>query len=211
MRRHDEQSGDLITHVVETPRGTLTERVRITPNSWYRIEEKRWIETPEDMRAYTWLEDNSTWEWDQAAWDRQYAEWGRMGAPTMFMPRVNVQNLYINTMGVEPAVWALYEWGSVVEDYFRALHENHLRLIEVINASPVQIINFGDNLHCATLSPPLYEKYVLPAYRSGAPGCIGAASSYTRTGTATRSRCFGSPGYPDSTESRPSLRCRRGT
>ena len=165
VRRHDERSGDLITHVVETPRGTLTERVRITPNSWYRIEEKRWIETPEDMRACTWLEDNSTWEWDQDAWDRQYAEWGRQGAPTMFMPRVNVQNLYINTMGVEPAVWAIYEWGGVVEDYFRVLHENQLRLIDVINASPVRIINFGDNLHCATLSPPLYEKYVLPAYR----------------------------------------------
>ena len=150
--------------IIETPKGTLTELVRITPNSWYRIEEKWWIETQEDMRVYTWLLDNATWTWDQSIFDRVYKEWGRIGAPTMFMPRVNVQDLYINTMGVERGVYALYEWGDVVTDYFRALHGNHMRMIDVINASPIKIINYGDNLHCATLSPSLYEEYVLPAY-----------------------------------------------
>lgn len=82
----------------------------------------------------------------------------------MFMPRVNVQDLYINTMGVERGVWAIYEWGAVVDDYFRALHGCHLRMIDVINASPIMLVNYGDNLHCATLSPRLYEEYVLPAY-----------------------------------------------
>ena len=150
--------------IIETPKGTLTELVRITPNSWYRIEEKWWIETPDDMRVYTWLLDNATWSWDQSIFDRVYAEWGRLGAPPMFMPRVNVQDLYINTMGVERGVYALYEWGDVVNDYFRALHGNHMRMIDVINASPIKIINYGDNLHCSTLSPSLYEEYVLPAY-----------------------------------------------
>ncbi len=153
-----------ITHVIDTPKGTLTEQVRITPNSWYRIEEKRWIETPDDMRLFTWVLDHSTWEWNQCAYDHTEQEWGRLGAPTMFMPRVNVQDLYINTMGVEPGVWAIYEWGDVVTDYFRALHENHMRMIDAINASPIMLINFGDNLHCSTLSPRLYEEYVLPAY-----------------------------------------------
>jgi len=153
-----------ILQAIDTPVGTATQSVRITPNTWYRIEEKRWIETPDDMRVLTWLADNSDWRWDQGAYDRVAAEWGPLGAPSMFMPRVNVQDLYINTMGVEQGVWALYEWGQVIKDYFRALHENHLRLIDVINASPIDIINFGDNLHCATLSPSLYEEYVLPAY-----------------------------------------------
>lgn len=164
VTRRDEQRGDLITHIIETPKGVLTEQEEITPNSWYRIHRKRWIETPEDMRVFTWLWDHTEWRWDQAAYDRVYAEWGRLGAPTMFMPRVNVQDLYINTMGVERGVWAIHEWGSVVDDYFRALHECHLRLIDVINASPIMLINYGDNLHCATLSPRLYEEYVLPVY-----------------------------------------------
>jgi hypothetical protein len=164
VTRRDEQRGDLITHIIETPKGVVTEQEEITPNSWYRVHRKRWIETPEDMRVFTWLYDHTAWRWDQAAYERVQAEWGRLGAPTMFMPRVNVQDLYINTMGVERGVWAIYEWGSVVDDYFRALHECHLRMIDVINASPIMLINYGDNLHCATLSPRLYEEYVLPAY-----------------------------------------------
>lgn len=116
------------------------------------------------MRVFTWLLDNAGWQWDQAQYEFAQAKWGRMGAPTMYLPRVTVQDLYINTMGVEPAIYALYEWGDVVEDYFKALNANHLRLIEQINASPFKIINFGDNLHCETLSPALFEEHVLPAY-----------------------------------------------
>ena len=137
---------------------------RSSENNWHAIPEKRWIETPEEMRVATWLMDHSEWEWDADAYTRVRAEWGRIGAPTIFMPRVNVQNLYIDMMGVERAVFAMLEWGPVVKDYFLALHENHLRMIDVINASPIELVNFGDNLHCATLSPALYEEYVLPPY-----------------------------------------------
>ncbi len=164
VRRWDEQIDDThLLHVIDTPRGRLTELVRRSPNSWYLIEEKWWIDTPEDMRLFTWLLDNSSWRWDQSVFDSVKAQWGRIGAPTMFMPRVTVQELYIDKMGVERAILALYEWDDV-PDYFRALNENQYRLIEVINPSPIEIINFGDNLHCETLSPKLFEKYVLPVY-----------------------------------------------
>jgi Uroporphyrinogen decarboxylase (URO-D) len=164
VRRWDEQVDEAhILHVIDTPHGRLTELVRKSPNSWYLIEEKWWIDTPEDMRVYTWLLDHSTWRWDQATFDDVRSQWGRLGAPTMFMPRVTVQDLYIDKMGVERGIFALYEWDAI-DDYFRALNENQYRLIEVINASPVEIINFGDNLHCETLSPRLFEKYVLPVY-----------------------------------------------
>jgi hypothetical protein len=52
-----------------------------------------------------------------------------------------------------------------VAAYFRALDESHDRLIDVINASPVEIINFGDNLHSGTLSRGLFCRYVLPAHQ----------------------------------------------
>ncbi|MEE8441107.1 MAG: hypothetical protein V3S41_05240 [Spirochaetia bacterium] len=78
---------------------------------------------------------------------------------------MNVQNLYINRMGVEAGVFALYDWPHTTEAFFAALEENHDRLIEVINKSPVHIINFGENVHSATLSPDLFLKYHLPACR----------------------------------------------
>ena len=81
----------------------------------------------------------------------------------MFMPRMNVQSLYIERMGVEKGVYAMFEWPTEIEAYFAALEENHDRLIDVINASPVDIINFGENLHAGTLSPDLFLRYHLPA------------------------------------------------
>ena len=150
--------------VAETPVGSISHITRKTEGSWARIVEKEWIKTPEDMKVMTWINDHTDWTWDQEQFDKSVREVGDLGAPNMFMPRVNVQDLYINTMGVEMAVYALYEWGSVVDDYFKILHENHIKLIDIINASPIEIINFGDNLHCQTLSPSLYEEYVLPAY-----------------------------------------------
>jgi hypothetical protein len=81
----------------------------------------------------------------------------------MFMPRMNVQSLYINQMGVQAGIYALYDWTNTVEAYFRALEGSHDRLIDVINGSPVEIINFGENLHAGTMSPELFERYHLPA------------------------------------------------
>jgi hypothetical protein len=40
-----------------------------------------------------------------------------------------------------------------------------MRQIEIIKESPIEWINYGDNLHGGTLPPNLFEKYVLPAYQ----------------------------------------------
>jgi uroporphyrinogen-III decarboxylase len=81
----------------------------------------------------------------------------------MFMPRMNVQSLFIEKMGVEKGIFAIYDWTSLVESLFDATEENHNRLINVINYSPIEIINFGENVHSGSLSPMLFEKYHLPA------------------------------------------------
>lgn len=151
-------------HLIETPVGRQEAITRTTPTNRGTIWVKRWVTSAEELRVAIWRAEHTTWQWDQATFDRLQAEWGSIGAPTMYLPRVNLQDLYINTMGVEPAVYAMQDWPDLVDAYFRALDELHERLIEVINASPIEIINFGDNLHAATLPPYLYEKYVLPAY-----------------------------------------------
>ena len=147
-----------------TPVGSITELARKSDNSWWLHYEKHWIETQEDMKVATWLYDHADWRWDQDMYDRVCEQWGRLGAPTMFMPRVSIQHLYLDMMGVERTIYALHDWKDTIDDFFRALHGYHLRLIDIINASPIMLINYGDNLHCATLSPKLYEKYVLPFY-----------------------------------------------
>ncbi len=145
-----------------TPVGKQTRIDRVTPTSPAAIRVKPPIDSEEEMKVATWIEENCQWEWDQDTYDQLQTEVDDLGAPTAYLPRSNVQDLYINTMGVERAVYALIDWKETVEAYFNALDESHDRLIDVINFSPIDIINFGDNVHSGTLSPDLFLRYHLP-------------------------------------------------
>jgi len=148
--------------IVDTPVGKQTAVHRTTKNNWFVITLKWEVESPEELKIATWREENATWEWDQQKYDEWMEKIGDLGAPTMYLPRMNVQSLYIEKMGVEKGVYALYDWTDEVEVFFNRLEENQERLIEIINKSPIDIINFGENIHAGTLSPDLFLKYHLP-------------------------------------------------
>ena len=148
---------------IETPVGVQVAVNCRSPNNPGTVHLKWEIETKEELKVATWREENTTWEWVQERFDKSQKEVGDLGAPTMYMPRMNIQALYIEKMGCQNGIYALYDWPNIVASYFRALEGSHNRLIEVINDSPIDIINFGENVHAGTLSPPLFEKYHLPA------------------------------------------------
>jgi hypothetical protein len=159
QRKLNETDTEIITN---TSVGSQVEVLRSTPNSPRQIRIKWQVETEDELKVATWREENTTWAWDQELFDAAQAEVGDLGAPTTFMPRMTIQDLYINKMGVENTIYALYDWPDTVEAYFGASEACHERLADVINASPVEIINFGENLHAGTLSPALFEKHHLP-------------------------------------------------
>ncbi len=148
-----------------TPVGTIRERHHATPSSWAPMRDSWPVTSVDDLRVVSWIDEHTDWRFDPEAFEEVRAEWSGLGAPTIFMPRVNVQHLYIDLMGVENGVFLLYDEPEEADRYFRILHENHLRMIDVIADSPVDIVNFGDNVHAGTLPPDLFERYVLPAYQ----------------------------------------------
>jgi len=148
---------------IHTPAGNQVAVHRKTTSNWHIITVKWEVSTEEELKVAAWREENTTWAWDQAKYDELQATAGDLGAPTMFMPRMNVQSLYIEKMGSQNGIYAIYDWPDTVDAYFRALEASHDRLMDVINASSVDIINYGENVHAGTLSPKLFRKYHLPA------------------------------------------------
>jgi len=158
-----EQINDTDTQTtVQTPVGNQTAIHRKSENNWHLITVKWEVESLDELKVATWREDNATWEWDQEKYDFWLEKTGDLGAPTMYMPRMNIQCLYIEKMGVEKGVYALYDWPEETETFFAKLEENHERLIDIINNCPIDIINYGENVHAGTLSPELFLKYHLP-------------------------------------------------
>jgi len=148
--------------IIHTPVGNQTAIYRKTKNNWHTITVKWEVESIDELKVATWREENATWAWNQDKFDYWLDKVGDLGAPTMFMPRMNVQCLYIEKMGVEKGVYALYEWPERIETFFAKLEENHDRLIDIVNHCPIEIINYGENIHAGTLSPDLFLKYHLP-------------------------------------------------
>lgn len=148
--------------IIRTPAGKQTRILRRSPNSWHPATLKWEVESEDELRTAVWRQEHADWEWDRAAYDDLLVKWGDLGSPTMYLPRMNVQSLYIEKMGTEKGIYALYDWPDTVEAYFRATEENHTTLIDLINASPLRIICAGENVHAGTLSPDLFLKYHLP-------------------------------------------------
>lgn len=146
----------------DTPVGSQHAVYRISEYSPWHIPLKWPISDEQEMKVAAWRAERTIWSWDQAAFDSVLTEWGGLGAPTMHFGRTTIQQLYVSDMGVEAAIYALHDYPATCEHYFESLTRSQEQLIEVINASPVHIINFGDNIHSSTASPDLFEKYILP-------------------------------------------------
>ncbi|MFH1476610.1 MAG: uroporphyrinogen decarboxylase family protein [Verrucomicrobiota bacterium] len=151
-----------IENTIETPVGKQTCILRNTPNNPAPITVKWEVVTEDELRVATWREEHVSWEWSQSCFDELQRDYGDLGAPTMYLPRMNVQCLYLEKTGVENGVFAIYDWPKTAEKFFAAREESNNRLIEQINRSPIKIINFGENVHAGTLSPELFRKYHLP-------------------------------------------------
>jgi hypothetical protein len=149
----------------ETPVGRQVGVFRRSPNTFYHGPLKYPVADESELKVAAWRQERTTWSWDPAAFDRESAEWAGLGAPTQYVPRVNIQKLMVEDMGVEGSIYALTDYPATVERYFQAVHLCQQRYIEVLCASPIRIINFGDNIHSGVLSPRLFEKYVLPEYQ----------------------------------------------
>jgi hypothetical protein len=159
--------GNRTLTLFKTPKGEQTVIKEARPTCRLSIYVKREIVTRADLRLATWRAENAHYVFDHELYQAVLEEWGDLGLPTMYLPRVNIQDLYINTMGIQEAIFALYDWGvDEFWPYFRALDNLHEQLIDLLNTLPqFEIINFGDNIHASTLPPAWFEEFVLPAYR----------------------------------------------
>jgi hypothetical protein len=149
----------------QTPVGEQRAVYRRSPNTPAERPLKWPVSDEQELKVAAWREERRTWSWDQAAFDRLSREWAGLGAPTTFICRTNLQKLIIEDMGMTGTVHAMRRYLATCERYFEALAVTQERLIAVINASPIQVVNFGDNIHARLLSPSWFRRYILPVYQ----------------------------------------------
>ncbi len=149
----------------ETPVGAHHAVYHRSPSTTWHRPLKWPIASEADMRVALWRCDRCTFSFSQATYDELHTRYRDLGAPTLFMARTTIQHLLVSEMGVEGTILALRRYPDTCDAYFEALNRSQDRLVDLINACPIQIVNLGDNIHAAVLSPKLFVRYVLPTYQ----------------------------------------------
>ena len=176
VKVESEWRGDICVNRSTTPVGSVETHTRCT--SLAQHTDKFPVETPEDIRVMEYMLRGRTWEFDNDLFAQNDAQVGDRAAPMIFIPRVNIQRLFIEIMGVENTLYALADDRPMVERLIKAVDESDEQMLRVMAESPVPIINFGDNVDHHFLPPNLFERYVLPVYQERAK-MFRAAGKFT--------------------------------
>jgi hypothetical protein len=166
------------TWIYETLYGELSETaVHTVDDTWRYVEflAKR----PDDIKALRWLFERATYTFSEESFDRGSENLGDRGEPQFWVPKSPYQALAQQLMRFEDFIYALADAPEEVEAAMAVIDSSYEALYEGIIASgKVKIVNFGENIHEQLLSPPYFERYLIPFYEKRA-GQLRDAGIYT--------------------------------
>ena len=84
----------------ETPVGKVNSVVAANTSNPGSFPRKWWVTCKEDLKVFAWMEERAAWHWNEERFRELSEVWRGLGLPTIFMPRVNAQHLFIDIMGV---------------------------------------------------------------------------------------------------------------
>ena len=152
------EKGKRVT-VHETPLGVLREATRHGYHTEYPVK------TPHDMRVMRYILDSTEFRFDVHAFEVADRAFGERAPLQSFYPRSPLQRLIINYMGFENTIYALSDYPRQTHELMKAIEEWDDSMYEILLNSPLQILNFGENIDANIDSPRLFEEYLLPYYK----------------------------------------------
>ena len=150
--------------VIRTPVGDLTEIMRGNTSNYGMMPEKWLVSDLSDFRALCYLEEASHYSFNMGLYSELEEKAGHLGLPTVFIPRTTIQKLLVELSGVENTFYMLADDPDTLEEYFKVLCKSQESMLRAMAGSPIEWINYGDNLHCRILPDYMFEKYILPEY-----------------------------------------------
>jgi hypothetical protein len=150
--------GPNLTVVQETPLGTIQETTTYGHGTEYPVK------SPRDMRVMRFILEHTRFDFDTQAFRAADAAFGERGVVQEYIPRSPLQRLIINFMGLENTIYALNDYPHETHDLMKAIDACDDQMYEAIGDSPIEILNFGENIDAALDSPRLFRQYLIPHY-----------------------------------------------
>ncbi len=148
----------------ETPIGTLTGVYRYGEEGTSAHRAKFPIERLEDIPVMEYFLSDEHWEFDQEVFEATEERLGDRGVCQFYFNRSHLARLIIDFMGFENTIYTLNDHQERMEQLFEHIERCEDHLFDALSASPVQILNFGDNIDSFLTPPSLFERYLMPHY-----------------------------------------------
>jgi hypothetical protein len=160
-----------------TPLGSI-ERRRMWQEPSYSWAITRWgVETEQDLRVLGYALASRTYAplWDRyRAWVDEVGETGVVYLSAGYSAMGHILNYWF---GVSGTSYAAVDWPMTLREVVDQINDNTLKLIDLLAASPAEIIIMGDNFSSDIQSPRFFAKWSR-AYYAEAIRRLHAAGKY---------------------------------
>ena len=172
------KDGDLVRFCYDTPHGTLFQTNRLTVDKTWRVVEFP-AKSPDDLPALRWLLQRRIVRFNAEKYRVGKAYVGDRGEGHFWVPKSPYFALGQQWFKYADFIYALADRPREMEDVMRVIDDSYDGLYDQLTAcEDVRILNFGENVAMAYLSPRYYEQYVGPWYAKRA-GRLRQAGIFT--------------------------------
>lgn len=162
------QEGDLLHDRYDTPHGSLFAVHKMTVDETWRMVE--WpAKAAADLPALRWLLQRRKLRYNAEKYRVGKAYIGDRGEGHFWVPKSPYFALAQQWFSHANFMYAMADCPAEMAELMRIIDDSYDGLYEQLCASPdVHILNFGENVAMAWLSPRYYEQYVEPWYNKRA-------------------------------------------
>lgn len=149
----------------KTPKGNLTRRWRISELSIVPHVTDYPVKKVDQLKILEYILRHQKVEFHYDNYELVREKMGDRAPLAINAPRAPFQMLILFYMNYQPGIIALHRHPIEVESFLKAAEEIDNRFYDMIKDSPIDIVNFPDNVDGHFDSPPLLEKYLLPHWQ----------------------------------------------
>lgn len=155
---HHHRAGAKETTIFQTSMGNLQERTR------HGYHEEYPVKNTQDMQVMQFILEHTQFKFDAYKFQVADRAFGERGVVQAFFPRTPLQRLIVNYMGFENTIYALNDFPNETKDLMKAIEAWDDSMYAVLENSPLEVLNFGENIDASVDSPRLFSEYLLPYY-----------------------------------------------
>jgi hypothetical protein len=147
-----------IIKIFKTPKGELTSRIK-----HFHIQEYP-IKSLDDIEIMKIVLDNSTFQFNHKNYEKAKEMMGDSGVISEYIPRSPYMRLVVDYIGFVSTILLLRKHPKEIEEFINFIDSWNDQIFDVVNKSPLKIINFGENIDANLSPPPYFKKYLVPYY-----------------------------------------------